>query len=310
MPAEGGPGGRDAGEVRSRIRSRIVGRERELELALATVSAGRDLLLEGPPGTSKTTMLTAITAEWGIPLHRVEGNADLSPAKLLGHHSPARVLQEGYTAENFVPGPLVEAMRSGGFLYIEELNRAPEDALNTLLAAMADRSVVVPRVGTVEAQPTFRVVASMNPYDNVGTSRLSTSVSDRFNRIVVDYQDEESERRIVRWRSEPAGPLAERLVPDAVALVRATRRHPLVRQGSSVRGAIDLVRIAAELAALRGVADPADERYPALVLDAMMVALSGRVRLDETAGLAVEDVLRELWEDRFVLEPAVFSGPT
>ena len=66
-------------------------RERELTLVLAAVAAGRDLLLEGPPGTSKTTLLKAITAEWGIPLVFVEGNADLTPSKLVGHHNPARV---------------------------------------------------------------------------------------------------------------------------------------------------------------------------------------------------------------------------
>jgi MoxR-like ATPase len=87
---------------------------------LAAVAAGRDILLEGPPGTSKTTLLKAITAEWDIPLVFVEGNADLTPAKLVGYHNPARVLREGYTADNFTDGPLLEAMRSGGFLYIEE----------------------------------------------------------------------------------------------------------------------------------------------------------------------------------------------
>src|SRR6266576_3548583 len=113
--------------IRDRVHARVVGRERELDLVLAAVAAGRDILLEGPPGTSKTTILKAITAEWGIPLIFVEGNADLTPAKLIGHHNPARVLREDYSAENFVPGPLVAAMESGGFLYIEEFNRAPED---------------------------------------------------------------------------------------------------------------------------------------------------------------------------------------
>src|SRR5690606_41875604 len=119
---------------RERIATHIVGRERELELTLAAVAAGRDILLEGPPGTSKTTMLKAITEEWGIPLMFVEGNADLTPAKLVGHHNPARVLREDYSADNFVVGPLVDAMQQGGLLYIEEFNRAPEDTLNTLLA--------------------------------------------------------------------------------------------------------------------------------------------------------------------------------
>ena len=137
-------GSMDVVAIRDRVAAHIVGRERELELVLAAVAAGRDIVLEGPPGTSKTTMLKAITAEWGIPLLFVEGNADLTPAKIVGHHNPARVLREDYSADNFVPGPLVEAMRDGGFLYIEEFNRAPEDTLNTLLTAIADRAIAVP----------------------------------------------------------------------------------------------------------------------------------------------------------------------
>jgi MoxR-like ATPase len=214
------------------------------------------------------------------------------------------VLREDYSANNFVDGPLLQAMREGGFLYIEEFNRAPEDTLNTLLTAMADRAVEVPRVGMIEAQPTFRVVASMNPYDNVGTTRLSNSVSDRLNRIVVDYQDEASEVVIVALRTGLSGPLAERLIPDAVAVTRATRTHPDVRQGSSVRGAIDCALIAHELAELRGLTDSEDAGYPELFYDAMLVALSGRIHLDEAAETTPEAVLREIWEDRFILEPA------
>src|ERR1700742_1778539 len=159
--------------VRDRVRQHLVGREHELNLVRAAVAAGRDIVLEGPPGTSKSTLLRAITAEWGIPLVFVEGNADLTPAKLVGHHNPARVLREDYSADNFVDGPLVQAMREGGFLYIEEFNRAPEDTLNTILTSMAERQIAVPRVGRVRARSSFRVIASMNPFDNVGTTRLS-----------------------------------------------------------------------------------------------------------------------------------------
>ncbi len=129
------------------------GRERELTLTLAAVAGGRDIILEGPPGTSKSTLLRAITAEWGIPFVFVEGNADLTPAKLVGHHNPARVLREDYSEDNFVDGPLLEAMREGGFLYIEEFNRAPEDTLNTLLTAMAERRVAVPRAARSRPSP-------------------------------------------------------------------------------------------------------------------------------------------------------------
>src|SRR5689334_2544323 len=293
-------GGLSLAAAYDRVATHLVGRERELTLLLAAVAAGRDIILEGPPGTSKSTLLRAITAEWGIPLFFVEGNADLTPAKLIGHHNPARVLREDYSAANFVDGPLLEAMREGGFLYIEEFNRAPEDTLNTLLTAMAEREVAVPRVGRIAARPTFRVIATMNPYDNVGTTRLSTSVHDRLCRLAVTYQDAEAERGIVALRAplpnlKPA--LYERLVADAVAVTRATRAHEDIRQGSSVRGAIDLTLVAGQLFDLAperllvssGRADDptepggtaewdeaTEEFYRETVYDAMVVALSGR----------------------------------
>jgi MoxR-like ATPase len=346
-------------EVRDRIRAHVVGRERELDLMLAAVAAGRDVLLEGPPGTSKSTLLRAITSEWGIPLVFVEGNADLTPARLIGHHNPARVLREDYSPDNFVDGPLVEAMRHGGFLYIEEFNRAPEDTLNTLLTAMAERRIAVPRVGEVVAAATFRVIASMNPYDNIGTTRLSTSVHDRLCRLAVSYQDAAAERGIVALRAPRfAQALAdlkpatyERLVADAVAVTRATRAHEDIRQGSSVRGAIDLTLIAGQLfeldperansfhpagrpggptgqghedekSSLRvspgPAADPggraaqepdalAEQAYRDTIYDAMVLALSGRIFLDETVAATPEQVLRQIWEDHFILDPAAAS---
>lgn len=294
-------------DVRDSIAATLVGRQHELDLVLSAVAAGRDIVLEGPPGTSKTTLLHAITDQWGIPLVFVEGNADLTPAKLVGHHSPSRVLREDYSADTFVDGPLVEAMRTGGFLYVEELNRAPEDTLNTLLTAMAERRITVPRVGTVTAKPTFRLVASMNPYDNVGTTRLSTSVLDRLCRLSVTYQDEPAEVGIVHLRApleELAPAMRERVVRDAVAVTRATRSHEDVRQGSSVRGAIDLALVASRLLELAQVDDASDPRYPELAYSAMTVALSGRITLDDVVSTTPEQVLRRIWEDHFLLDPA------
>jgi MoxR-like ATPase len=290
-------------EVRDRIAADIVGRRDELALLLAAVAAGRDVVLEGPPGTSKSTLVRAITRQWGIPMLFVEGNADLTPAKLVGYHSPSRVMRADYSADTFIEGPLVEAMRAGGFLYVEEMNRAPEDTLNTLLTAMAERQLAVPRVGTVVAAPTFRIIASMNPYDNVGTTRLSASIHDRFCRLAVDYQDDAAERGIVALRA-PLGDLESglrsRLVADAVGLTRATRTHQDIRWGSSVRGAIDLALVVARLLELED-----DENYAETVYRAMTVALSGRIHLDDVAERTPEQVLRAIWEDHFVLAPAL-----
>jgi MoxR-like ATPase len=292
-------------DTRDKVLAQVVGRERELELILAAVATGRDLVLEGPPGTSKTTLLRAITAAWEIPLLFVEGNAELTPGRLLGHHDPARVLQEGYSAQTFVAGPLVEAMRTGGFLHFEELNRAPEDTLNALLTAIADREVTIPRVGTIIAAPTFRLIGSMNPYDNVGTTRLSVSIKDRLCRLTIGYQDTAAEEAVVVLRAgaDVERPLARRMVHDAVGVTRRTRAHEHVRQGSSVRGAIDLYLLADQLCLVRDL-DEGDAGYPETFFEAMLVALSGRITLDEAAGVTATEVLREIWETHFILDPA------
>ena len=135
---------------------------------------------------------------------------------------------------------------------------------------------------------------------------------DRLCRLAVDYQDEDAERGIVALRTDAAeGDRLPRLIADAVAVTRATRVHPDIRQGSSVRGAIDCVLVARQLADLRGItSDDASDRseaaaYPAMMLDAMTVALSGRIHLDEAAETTPEAVLREIWEDHFILTPAM-----
>jgi MoxR-like ATPase len=132
----------------------------------------------------------------------------------------------------------------------------------------------------------------------VGTTRLSTSVHDRLCRLAIGYQDAAAERGIVVLRAPLPNlhpDIYERLVADAVALTRATREHIDIRQGSSVRGAIDLTLIVGQLLGV------ADGEYRDVMFDGMTVALSGRIFLDETVDATPEQVLRELWEDYFVL---------
>ncbi|HEY6889414.1 MAG TPA: AAA family ATPase, partial [Solirubrobacter sp.] len=133
----------------ARVDERIVGLRREAEVLAATLASGCHVVLEGPPGTGKSTLLRAVADGAGLGVEFVEGNAELTPARLVGHHDPALVLEAGYSPDTFVDGPLISALREGRLLYIEELNRVPEETLNVLVGALAEGEIHVPRLGRV-----------------------------------------------------------------------------------------------------------------------------------------------------------------
>jgi MoxR-like ATPase len=268
--------------------NQVVGRRRELELVRAALASGAHILLEGPPGTGKSTLLREVAQARHTPFMLVEGNAELTPARLIGSFDPALVLERGYRPENFTDGPLAAALRGGGLLYVEELNRVPEETVNVLLTVMSEGELNVPRLGRIAADANFRLVAAMNPYDSVGTSRLSMALYDRTCRISLGYQDAGHERQIVQLVAPQA---QEELAAEAVDLARATREHPDLRSGASVRGAIDYARLVPELADVRSVG-ARDERVG---LDAALTALSGRVRLHESSRRSADDVIEEIF---------------
>ncbi len=276
-----------------------MGRADELLRIRACLKAKRNVLLEGPVGVGKTHLALAVTRELGSLVYRVDGDSRYTEQKLSGWFDPPTVIKKGFGKEAFIPGPLVEAMQNGGVLFINELNRLPEGVQNVLLPAIDERVIAVPKLGEIRAKEGFLVIATQNPKEFVATSHLSEAILDRFELVALDYQTEVEEEQIV---SERLGEVrqAPRLALAAVRLARATREHPRVRRGASVRAALSVAEIA------RVLIESGKTFVEAFVAAAIM-ALPTRIEIeresesDRSARAEIESLIQE-WANSILSE--------
>ncbi|MFW6139688.1 MAG: AAA family ATPase [Spirochaetota bacterium] len=215
----------------------IIGRKNELRSCLIAATAGKHILLEGPVGVGKTTIAIAVCSHLERKVFRIDGDERYTEQKLAGWFDPPLVMAKGYTNESFMYGPLALAMKEGALLLVNELNRMPEGTQNVLLSAMDEKTIFIPKFGTIKAQEGFLITATQNPDEYIGTSQLSEALRDRFVCIDLDYQTEPEEKQIVRLRSQCSD---RAIINTSVQFARLTRQHRDIRRGSSVRGAIDL----------------------------------------------------------------------
>jgi len=265
-------------------RFNVVGRDEELCRVLIAVGGSKHVLLEGPVGVGKTTVALAVAKFLDRPIYRVDGDERYTEHKLVGWFDPPRVLSEGYAWEAFIQGPLTQSMLSGGVLFINELNRMPEGTQNVLLPAMDERRIVIPKIGMVEAKPGFAVIATQNPEEFVGTSRLSEALKDRFVWVGLEYQSEAEEEAIV---VKETGYHNMELVKLAVRIIRKTRDYLDIRRGSSIRGAIDFVDV------LKHHSNPLTLPESTYV-NAAVMALHNKIETHVRAKRSKEEIIKEV----------------
>ena len=273
-----------AHEIQSSFK--IVGRDKELKKALAAKIANKHLLLEGEVGVGKTTLAMAIGNYFSQELYRIDGDDRAGPSKLVGYFDPPMVIDKGYNWQSFVTGPLTRAMLDGQILFLNELNRLPEETQNTLLPAMDEYIVYIPKLGEINAVNGFYIIATQNPEEHVGTTPLGEAIRDRFVWIKLDYQSEEEEEKIVETRTGCSDP---EIVKNAVSIVRATREHSDIRRGSSVRGAIDLTAIIMNY----------EETDIQTWIDTAIMALATKIELEDGVEKSIEDVITQIVREYF-----------
>jgi len=305
-------------ELRNKLRAVIVGQEHLLERLIIAVLAGGHILLEGPPGLAKTTVVHALATGLDARFQRIQFTPDLMPGDLTG----SEIYEPATGHFRFIKGPLFNEI-----LLADEINRAPPKVQSALLEAMAEHQITVG--GTTRVLPElFMVLATQNPLEQSGTYRLPEAQLDRFLfKIILQYPTLDEEIAIARRAIRaPEGhveqALSAALKPEqilslraqlndifieenierfAIEIIVATRNlgdylpdwADLVQAGASPRASIALLRAAMARAFLHGRDYVLPEDVVALAAD----VLRHRIILDFAAqaeGVSADDIVTAL----------------
>ncbi len=236
----------------------ILGKPRQIRLAVSCLLARGHLLIEDLPGMGKTTLAHALAQVLGLSWQRLQFTSDMLPADVLG----VSVFDPAKQLFTFHPGPVFAQV-----LLADEINRASPKTQSALLEAMAEGQVTVE--GSTRALPApFFVIATQNPVTQYGTFPLPESQLDRFlMRIALGYPAAGDERALLegsnpRERLAGLAPACDAgtvcRIQEAVAAVHAsdslldylqrlvayTRNTPGYALGLSPRGALALLSAA------------------------------------------------------------------
>ena len=242
----------------SEIGKVVLGKEKQVRLALCCLFAGGHLLLEDKPGMGKTTLSQALAKVFGLQYSRIQFTSDLLPADILG----VTIYDQSTGQFSFHKGPVFSNL-----VLADEINRTTPKTQSALLEAMEEGQVSIDN-NTMALPHPFFVIATQNPISFAGTYPLPESQLDRFlMRLQIGYPDPSAERELLNNRNqrENIAEMQQTLTPEDIThiseripqvhatdtlldyvqrLVAYTRQDNLFSFGLSPRGAMALIRSA------------------------------------------------------------------
>lgn len=244
----------------------LLGKDRQVRLALACLLARGHLLIEDLPGMGKTTLSHALARVLGLSFQRIQFTSDLLPGDILG----TSVFDKDSGQFVFHPGPIFAEL-----VLADEINRATPKSQSALLEAMEEGQVTIEGATRPLPEPFF-VIATQNPASQGGTFSLPESQLDRFlMRLSLGYPGRAAERSLLLGEARrdllprleplldhaalaafqaevPKIRASDALVDYVLRLVEATRTQPAFALGLSSRGSLALLAAARAWALLAG----------------------------------------------------------
>jgi len=236
----------------------LLGKDKQIRLALTCLFANGHLLIEDLPGMGKTLLSHTLAQALGLEFNRIQFTSDLLPSDVIG----VSIFDKNTSEFRFMPGPVFSQV-----LLADEINRATPKSQSALLEVMEEQTVTVDGETHHLPKPFF-VIATQNPATQTGTYPLPESQMDRFlMRIELGYPDQEAERKLLingdrRKKLEKLQAVisAEKLIAIQAAveqvkvadtlldyvqrLVEYTRKENDFAFGLSPRGSLALLRAA------------------------------------------------------------------
>jgi MoxR-like ATPase len=222
------------------VSPKYIGNKRLMEIAVATLTTDRALLLYGLPGTAKSWVSEHLAAAvTGDSTLLIQGTAGTSEEAIRYSWNYARLLAEGPSEKALVVSPLMIAMKKGKITRIEELTRITADVQDTLITVLSEKTMPVPELNTeVQAIRGFNVIATANNRDK-GVNELSSALKRRFNTVILpppDTMEEEVDivqRRVASIAPNIKMPMEESTLKEIRRIVTIFRE---LRNGVSTDG--------------------------------------------------------------------------